>query len=800
LQINCTHIFINAILHRTSHRDETQDDIAPSNPEITQVAEFQPSPLPSAFAPTTNGHVNNINLKAHSANNTLSAPTSEDLVVAEVDQESSQDLQAQLPDTNTTTTSEDALPPATTSDLFDPIDSALDSTSDHPAPSTVPPIIDAPKSDVRDEVSSSKQEPPAELAVDRSLSAIQPTSENDLPVRPPQHSAAATNITFDQPSNDLPQPPISDEASSQAIPASTNDTMTEADETETNPNLSIKSESSLPTQDTTMTDAPPLQQSTKVPREREDDTEDEPSAKRTKTEDSEELPDAPHANHNGQNGEGSHAGNNKSVPITAYAARETIKILKNAVKTANGKPFKAPVTALYPGLKEQYSAKIQNPIDLGTIEKKLKDSVYASWDAFKADLDLMGDNAENFNGPDHAVTKSARLVRDSIMSKLQHVPREPPPPQVQIQKEKKPAPKKATPVPEAPRAPAPRRLSRGSASAPPKKPVQTESYAPNPTTGVPIIRRDSNQIDNDRPKRAIHPPKNKDLPYASSRPKPKKGSLELKFCEVVLAEIMKPKHLYITTPFLVPVDPVALAIPAYFTIIKNPMDLRTVSEKLHQGVYTKAKDFESDMRLIHQNCIKFNPKGNPVNAQGEQFLALFEQEWANKNQYIAEHERAERQRVVQSPETANEDEEESEGEVEVEVATEVVVPPALTQRLAEEQQKLIDLLQKTPNSTEMITMQQNLVAVVQKMIAEAKAASVKKVVKKSKAPKPAKKPGPVVKKARPDPPAKKGAARQKQMGVLEKEVISTAMNVMSEETLAKITDIIKSKMDGLEVS
>jgi len=56
-----------------------------------------------------------------------------------------------------------------------------------------------------------------------------------------------------------------------------------------------------------------------------------------------------------------------------------------------------------------------------------------------------------------------------------------------------------------------------------------------------------------------------------------------------------------------------------------------------------------------------------------------------------------------------------------------------------------------------------------------------------------------LKKARANPPAKKGAARQKQMGALEKEVISTAMNVMSEETLAKITDIIKSKMDGLEI-
>ncbi|OEU19108.1 hypothetical protein FRACYDRAFT_165102, partial [Fragilariopsis cylindrus CCMP1102] len=39
-------------------------------------------------------------------------------------------------------------------------------------------------------------------------------------------------------------------------------------------------------------------------------------------------------------------------------------------------------------------------------------------------------------------------------------------------------------------------------------------------------------------------------------------------------------------PFMEPVDPIALGIPTYPDIVKNPMDITTVTEKLENGSYS----------------------------------------------------------------------------------------------------------------------------------------------------------------------------------------------------------------------
>ena len=50
-----------------------------------------------------------------------------------------------------------------------------------------------------------------------------------------------------------------------------------------------------------------------------------------------------------------------------------------------------------------------------------------------------------------------------------------------------------------------------------------------------------------------------------------------KRCSKIL-NIIKNSHLI--GPFMYPVDPIALNIPTYFEIVKKPMDLTTVEEKL----------------------------------------------------------------------------------------------------------------------------------------------------------------------------------------------------------------------------
>ena len=88
---------------------------------------------------------------------------------------------------------------------------------------------------------------------------------------------------------------------------------------------------------------------------------------------------------------------------------------------------------------------------------------------------------------------------------------------------------------------------------PTKKPV-----ARRPSTSVPVIRRTEEP---GRPKREIHPPPPKDLPYADVPKKMRKAKLpkdsgvaeQLKFCDKVLKDLNKKVHWNIANPFYEPV-------------------------------------------------------------------------------------------------------------------------------------------------------------------------------------------------------------------------------------------------------
>ena len=81
--------------------------------------------------------------------------------------------------------------------------------------------------------------------------------------------------------------------------------------------------------------------------------------------------------------------------------------------------------------------------------------------------------------------------------------------------------------------------------------------------------------------------------------------------EEIINRLRKEKTI---EPFIIPVDPVALAIPDYFSIIKNPMDIETVEGKLRLGSYAGNEVlFFQDLDLIWNNCQLYNPKSLPIN-------------------------------------------------------------------------------------------------------------------------------------------------------------------------------------------
>ena len=76
-----------------------------------------------------------------------------------------------------------------------------------------------------------------------------------------------------------------------------------------------------------------------------------------------------------------------------------------------------------------------------------------------------------------------------------------------------------------------------------------------------------------------------------------------KFAHRVLTLCWKAKGAYF---FHQPVDPSKFGIDDYFDVILEPMDFGTVKKKLAHNVYHNVGEFIYDMKLVFDNCVKYN--------------------------------------------------------------------------------------------------------------------------------------------------------------------------------------------------
>ncbi|OCL07876.1 Bromodomain-domain-containing protein [Glonium stellatum] len=445
------------------------------------------------------------------------------------------------------------------------------------------------------------------------------------------------------------------------------------------------------TQSPTATDHDMLEapSSGKVRIREDDDEEDAPSAKRTKTEDEDglgfkvpEVPsqkDAVISNGNTASGDqlyAQSADQYSNSPMTKAQNKFLLERIRNTKKIKVAFAFREPVDPDALGI-PQYREFIKEPMDLGTMEQKLKDDKYASMADFMKDMNQIIENTVRFNGQEHPITQAGLNMRAYFIKGLVKMPKTDI--EVPLQQRKMKRPTVATVA-------KPRRESRTSV-VPTKSPTVTATATspqnawPLNSDGMPLIRRDSSNA-NDRPKREIHRPPPKDLPYNSVKPKKKKYQLELKFCESVVTEMMKTKHAKFSYPFLKPVDPVALNIPQYLKIIKKPMDLGTIEKNLKDGNYQTAKDFYNDVVLMFNNCYKFNPETDDVHKMGKMFQQLFDSLWSQKQAWIEEHTPVSE---PQSPATADSEEEEEEEEVDDEAAKLMAIQQQIAQLNSEAQ-------------------------------------------------------------------------------------------------------------------
>ncbi|KDE09447.1 hypothetical protein MVLG_00349 [Microbotryum lychnidis-dioicae p1A1 Lamole] len=346
------------------------------------------------------------------------------------------------------------------------------------------------------------------------------------------------------------------------------------------------------------------------------------------------------------------------LPImTKEQQKWALTMIRSLKKNKSAGPFCRPVDPVAL-LIPDYFRVITRPMDLGTIETKLNatgkamaaasklgrtfgidytrgagawegasDKVYRTAEEFKEDVMRVWDNCYRYNGPadKNPVSAMAAVLQAICERQWKTMPSAP-----LIEYVEPPAP----PRPAAPQPVAVSPIDGGSSK---KDRRPSQSF-------VPTIRRSE---DGTRPKREIHAP-TRELPYlvdaaeqqqqqvaaAPSRSRMgrvsgKTAQEQLRFCKEVIKEMFKKVHEPYAYVFYEPVNYVALNIPQYPQIIKKPMDLGTVRNKLEQGLYNANpySAFEADMRLIFKNCYTFNPVGSPVNEWGHRVEQIFEQKW-----------------------------------------------------------------------------------------------------------------------------------------------------------------------------
>ncbi|RVD82395.1 uncharacterized protein DFL_006821 [Arthrobotrys flagrans] len=420
------------------------------------------------------------------------------------------------------------------------------------------------------------------------------------------------------------------------------------------------------------TSSPPSMMSSSLVRARSESAEPERPNKRQKTAEPESLPDAAAPEHaakaNGsplskaevaspaamdtsadQPGTASASGPAKAPaftgdPMPIHQAKFALSNLKNIKRLKDAQAFLNPVDPVKLHLPTYFEI-VKNPMSLFDIEKKLTANEYHNPEELKGDVHLMVQNSILFNGIEHAVTQSGIHIRDKYLHALEKMP------PAEIISKSKPQPKRPV-VSTAAAAAAAASIPSPAVNTPDSR-VRRESIrasvptsAMSPTAasptfsltpgGVPQIRRDSIVTADGRPKRPIHAPPPKDLPYSDLKPRRKKSVAEFKFCDNIMKELWKKQHNSIAYPFYNPVDPVALEIPDYFKIIKKPMDMSEIQRKLNHNEYNNSNEFEADIRLMFNNCYKFNPPSSPVYECGKQLEAVFDEKWSQKPSFKEE--------------------------------------------------------------------------------------------------------------------------------------------------------------------
>lgn len=98
-----------------------------------------------------------------------------------------------------------------------------------------------------------------------------------------------------------------------------------------------------------------------------------------------------------------------------------------------------------------------------------------------------------------------------------------------------------------------------------------------------------------------------------------------KLCLAALSDLMA---IDIAEPFSIRVDWKGMGLLDYPKVIKHPMDLGTIKEKLKRGKYSHTTEFGQDVRLVWRNAKTYNAEGSEIFEAATELEATFDAKFA----------------------------------------------------------------------------------------------------------------------------------------------------------------------------
>eukprot|EP00095_Tigriopus_kingsejongensis_P004991 snap_masked-scaffold96_size378025-processed-gene-2.27 protein:Tk04991 transcript:snap_masked-scaffold96_size378025-processed-gene-2.27-mRNA-1 annotation:"bromodomain testis-specific protein" len=324
-------------------------------------------------------------------------------------------------------------------------------------------------------------------------------------------------------------------------------------------------------------------------------------------------------------------------------------VMKGVWKHQFGWPFQTPVDALKLNIPD-YHKIIKNPMDFGTIKKRLENNFYWSAKECIKDFNTVFTNCYVYNKAGEDIVVMAQTLEKLFLTKMATMPKEEtelaatlPKPPVEKLKNKTGRPVRSMSITSStsemdidgldgplPAALPPAKKKQGI------KRKQADTTTPSGHVSQPVpmtaVELEASELEASRRESGRQIKRvTKDLPdfqpQHSSKPKGKLTDA-MRACNEILKEIFSKKHAGYAWPFYKPVDTELLDLHDYKKVIKTPMDLGTIRNKMEGRHYNTSAEFAADIRLIFSNCFKYNPPDHEVVQMAKKLQDVFEMRYA----------------------------------------------------------------------------------------------------------------------------------------------------------------------------